>query len=83
MSDLLNSYIKRERKVKNSLTNNGTGSIEVISSTNQTPYYADVLLDTEVEIPYTVDSEDIKEFIPMTWGFILKLSDLTIKYRWS
>ena len=83
MNDILNSYIKRERKVKNSLTNNGIGSIEVISNTKQTHYYSEVLLDTEVKIPDTNTTQEIKEFIPMTWGFILKLSDSTIKYRWS
>ena len=83
MNDILNSYIKRERKVKNSLTNNGTGSIEVINNTTNTKYYAEVLLDTEVEIPDANTLQQIKEFIPMTWGFILKLSDSTIKYRWS
>jgi hypothetical protein len=77
----LNSYIKRERKVKNSLTPNLKGSIEVIYLDSGRSYTADVLLDQELKQP-ELDKE-VKEFIPMTWGFILKLDNLKIKYRWS
>ena len=77
----LNSYIKRERKVKNSLTHNLKGSIEVIYLDSGRSYTVDVLLDQDLKQP-ELDKE-VKEFIPMTWGFILKLDNLKIKYRWS
>jgi|LauGreDrversion4_2_1035121.scaffolds.fasta_scaffold12427_14 hypothetical protein len=91
VTELINSYAKKERKVKNSLTNKSSGKIQAYLISNPVETISvDILLDYDIKddkldnlIKHT-ESCKVTSFVPMTWGFVLTIdSSAVIKYMWS